>query len=219
MRSRWIHAPRTPLIAARQAALAGALVCSLLLGALSIALADQVPFMPPAGWAAAQPPRGMLGVWIHSGDKQFRQNIVVGRERTALSADGYGQHTVAMLSKGLPGFQLGADEMTTTCGGRRAHYLSYSGILNGHQVLYEHMSTTAGGYGWFAIYSRLMTQPSLPEARQSLTTLCGLQASSGHQTQQIAPTPPAQNPAPTAPPETPTPAPNPYATLAPMIDY
>jgi hypothetical protein len=73
--------------------------------------------------------------------------------------------------------------------------------VNGARVIYEHMSTVLNGYAWFAIYTREADEPSLPEARQSLTTLCGLEVRSG------VPAPPPvqqQNQLPTPPPPTPT---------------
>jgi hypothetical protein len=220
MRTRGIHVRELSLIARRRLATACAL-CFAIVGIASIAtrvFGDSLPFLPPAGWQSTQPPRGMLGVWVHPGDTDFRQNVVVGREPTQLSASAYAQHAVAALAKGLPGFQLGADENTTTCGGRPAHYLSYSSVIHGHQILYEQMSTLLSGYAWFAVYTRLMTQPSLPEARQSLTTLCGaVGSSSGAQPGPAGPAQPTEAP-PTPTPGTPTPEPNPYATVEPVVD-
>ena len=189
------------------------LVCGLVLAsvaaAVTVVLADSVPFVPPAGWSSVRPPSGILGVWVHPGDTDFRQNIVVGRERTSLSVSDFDDRTIKQLRAALNGFQLGADQFTTTCGGRPAHYISYGSFLNGHQIIYEHMTMLANGYAWFAIYARLSSQPSLTEARQALTTLCGLDV---RQTvrQQAAPAPAA-----TAPNANPTPNPTPTPTPAP----
>ena len=137
------------------------------------AAAAEYAFMPPAGWELRQPPRGLLGFWVHTGDVDFRQNMIVGRERTNLSAAAYDAHQVQMLSNTLPGFILGADQPTIGCAGRPAHYLSYGSIINGRKIIYENLTTIIGGYAWFVIYTRAANQPSLPEARAALTTLCG----------------------------------------------
>ena len=188
--------------------------------ALSIALVAvqaigaQAPFVPPAGWTAARPPQGMLGVWVHPGDTAFHQNVVLGAERTQLLAAQYDKQAIAMLSRGLNGFRLGADQDTSTCGGQPAHYISYASTINGREVLYEQMTTMVGNVEWFVIYTRLMSQPSLPEARAALTTLCGL-----HENQSIArPQPQEATPPPAPEPEATTPQPSPYATLAPFPD-
>jgi len=201
---------RTPTFHARLAAFIA--VCIALCAVQ--AFGDQAPFVPPFGWVSSKPPQGMLGVWIHPGDTSFHQNLVLGAERTKLSADQYDKMALAQLSRGLNGFRVGADESTTTCGGQPAHYISYASTINGKQVLYEQMTTMVSGVEWFVIYTRLMSQPSLPEARQALTTLCGL-----HQSQSVA-IPQAQvaTPPPAPEAEATTPPPSPYATMAPFPD-
>jgi len=177
MRSRGIHARETGFFARWQipeflvACLAG---LALVVGAVVAASADAPPFVPPAGWQQVKPEGGLLGVWVHPGDAGFRQNMVVGRERTTLTASAFDATTIKQLRTVLHDFQLGADQYTTTCGGRPAHYLSYASTVDGNRVIYEHMSTVVNGYAWFVIYSRQADQPSLPEARSALTTLCGV---------------------------------------------
>ncbi|HME82310.1 MAG TPA: hypothetical protein VKF82_09565 [Candidatus Eremiobacteraceae bacterium] len=210
MRSTWIHALATAFIARRQ--IAAALVAAVALTVVAAQVrGSQAPFMPPAGWTPIAPPKGILGVWVHPGDTAFRQNIVVSVEKTSLSTAAYGQHDIAQLQQSLAGFRLGADQATTTCG-RSAHYLSYAGLIDGHEVLFESMSTIINGVAWSAIYSRLMTQPSLPEARQALTTLCGEAPNQNvqpvQQQQQLQATP-----TPSPAPQSPSPEPNPYGTL------
>lgn len=164
------------------------------------------PFLPPAGWQSVKPQSGLLGVWVHPGDTGFQQNMVVGRQLTNLTASAFDESTIKQLRAGLHSFQLGADQYTTTCGGRPAHYMSYASTVNGNRVIYEHISTVQNGYAWFVIYARLAEQPSLPEARSALTTLCGMDA------------PPVM--AVPAPPRTdnrvPTPAPTATPTYAPV---
>lgn len=210
MRSWGIHARETGLIARRRlselviASLAG---FALIAVAVVAASADSPPFVPPAGWQPVKPEGGLLGVWVHPGDEGFHQNLVVGRERTGLTASAFDATTVKQLRGVLHDFQLGADEYTTTCGGRPAHYLSYASTMDGgNRVIYEHMSTVLNGYAWFAIYARLANQPSLPEARQALTTLCGVEARSGV----AAPAPPQTDN------RLPTPEPTPTPTYAPI---
>lgn len=202
MRSRSIHA-----------LLSGSIALLAVLVAVS-ARGDAPPFMPPAGWIATKAPAGMLGLWVHPGDSDFHQNMVLGAERTQLSAVQFDRAALTALSRGLNGFKLGVDEETTTCG-RPGHYMSYATVVNGRQVLYEQMSTVNSGVAWFVIYTRLMSQPSLPEARSALTTLCGAQL---HQSAP-QPAPPAQENTlpPTQPPaEATPPPPSPYATLEPL---
>jgi hypothetical protein len=211
MRPKWIHAPATALIACRQIAIAVVVAAALTFIGGQVR-GGPAPFVPPAGWTPITPPKGILGVWVHQGDAVFRQNIVVSVEKTSLSASAFDQHNIAQLEQSLEGFRLGADQATTTCG-RSAHYLSYAGLINGHEVLYESMSTIVNGVAWFAIYSRLMTQPSLPEARQALTTLCGEQPNQNVQPAQPQPQQPEASPTPSPPPASPSPEPDPYATM------
>jgi hypothetical protein len=157
-----------------ESAVAGIAGLALLAGAVVAASADSAPFVPPAGWQSMKPEAGVLGVWVHPGDEAFHQNMVVGRERTNLTASAFDSTTIKQLRGGLRDFQLGADQYTTTCGGRPAHYISYASTVDGNRVVYEHMSTVVDGYAWFVIYARQADQPSLPEARRALTTLCGM---------------------------------------------
>jgi hypothetical protein len=201
MRSRKIHA-----------LLSGSIVLLAIFVAVA-ARGDAPPFVPPSGWISAKPPAGMVGLWVHPGDTSFHQNMVLGAERTQLSAAQFDKAALAVLSRGLNGFKLGADEATTSCG-KPAHYMSYATQVNGRQVLYEQMSVVDSGIAWFVIYTRLMSQPSLPEARSALTTLCGAEL---HQSAP-QPAPPAQESTPPPPPPAqPTqPPPSPYATLEPL---
>ncbi len=142
---------------------------------------------------------------MHSGDVGFRQNIVVGRERTQLTASAFDTQTIKQLRAALPAFMLGADQYTTTCG-HPAHYISYASTnKDGQRIIYQHMTTVLNGYAWFAIYAKLNTQPSLPEARQALTTICGMEV----HVPSPAPAPPAATP--TTPPDVPTAPPTPEA--------
>jgi len=203
-----IHARERSFFARRQLPDAIIALCALILLVAAVATAivttasaDSLPFIPPPGWQPMKPQGGLLGVWVHQGDSGFRQNVVVGRERTTLTASAFDETTLKQLRGALQNFQLGSDQYTTVCGGRPAHYLSYASTVNGARVIYEHMSTIMNGYAWFAIYTREADQPSLPEARQSLTTLCGMDVRPG-----VAAPPPVQqqNRIPTPPP---TPAP------------
>ena len=209
MRSWGIHARETGFFARwrmPELLIAGVAGLALIAGAVVAASADAPPFVPPPGWQSVKPEGGLLGVWVHPGDEGFHQNLVVGRERTGLTASAFDETTVKQLRAVLKNFQLGADEYTTTCGGRPAHYLSYASTVDGNRVIYEHMSTVLNGFAWFAIYARLADQPSLPEARQALTTLCGVEAR-----------PAAAAPAPAVTDNRlPTPEPTPTPTYAPI---
>jgi hypothetical protein len=179
MRSWGIHARETGFFARLRVSeilVAGLAGLTLIVGAVVAAWADAPPFVPPAGWQSVKPEGGLLGVWVHPGDEGFHQNMVVGRERTSLTASAFDSTTIKQLRGALHDFQLGADEFTTTCGGRPAHYISYASTVDGNRVIYEHLSTVANGYAWFVIYARQADQPSLPEARRALTTLCGIDA-------------------------------------------
>jgi len=79
---------------------------------------------------------------------------------------------IPILRAQLHDFVLGADAAATSCG-KPAHYMSYASVEQGHKIVYEHMTTVDNGMAFFVIYARLSTQPSLPEARGALTTLCG----------------------------------------------
>jgi hypothetical protein len=208
MRSWGIHARDTGFFAhwrATEIIVAGLAGLVLIAGAVAAASADSPPFTPPAGWQAVKPEGGLLGVWVHPGDSGFQQNIVVGRQRTDLTASAFDETTIKQLRAALHGFQLGADQYTTTCGGRPAHYFSYASTMNGNRLVYEHMSTVQNGYAWFVIYARLADQPSLPEARGALTTLCGMEAR-----------PAIAVPAPHTNNRVPTPEPTPTPTYAPV---
>jgi len=178
------------------------LVAAVITAIVTTASAESLPFIPPSGWQPVKTQSGLLGAWVHPGDAGFHQNIVVGRERTTLTASAFDESTLKQLRGALQNFQLGADQSTTVCGGRPAHYLSYASTVNGARVIYEHMSTVLNGYAWFAIYTREADEPSLPEARESLTTLCGLDVRAG-----VAAPPPVQHPN-----QLPTPAPTPAPT-------
>ena len=209
MRSRGIHARETGLFARRRVSeivVAGIAGLVLAAGAVVGALADSAPFVPPAGWQPVKPQPGLLGVWVHPGDEGFHQNMVVGRERTTLTASAFDATTIKQLRGALHDFQLGSDEFTTTCGGQPAHYMSYASTVDGNRIIYEHMSLVVNGYAWFVIYARLAEQPSLPEARRALTTLCGMDVR-----------PAVAAPALVQPSnQLPTPAPTPTPTYAPI---
>ena len=198
MGSRRIHALLTGSIA------------SLAVFAAVAAQGDQPAFVPPAGWLASKPPAHMLGLWVHPGDVDFQQKMLLGAQRTQLSAEQFDQQALDSLRQ-LNGFRLGSDESTVTCG-RPAHYMSYAATVNGREVLSEQMSTINAGVAWVVIYSRLMTQPSLPEARAALTTLCGLRPPQSAPRPAIAPPPQQGTPQPSEPVAT-SPPPSPYATL------
>ncbi|MBV8280848.1 MAG: hypothetical protein JO347_02145, partial [Candidatus Eremiobacteraeota bacterium] len=115
-------------------------IASLAVFAAVAAQGDQPAFVPPAGWVAGRPPAHMLGLWVHPGDVDFHQNMVLGAQRTQLTAEQYDKQALDGLSRQLSGFRLGADESTVTCG-RPAHYMSYAANVNGREVLSEQMST------------------------------------------------------------------------------
>jgi hypothetical protein len=210
MRSVGIHARQRGFFALRwtpEAVVSALGLAALIAVAVTTASADALPFVPPAGWQALRPQAGLLGVWVHPGDATFHQNLVVGRERTDLTASAFDASTIKQLRTALQNFQLGADQYTTVCNGRPAHYLSYASTVNGARVIYEHMSTVSNGFAWFAIYTREADEPSLPEARQALTTLCGIEihtAAPG-----LPPAQQGQN-------QLPTPEPTPTPTYAPV---
>jgi hypothetical protein len=209
MRLHEIHARDSRLFAPSRAAIASMAAVAIALALAAPAWANQW-FTPPGGWQAVTHPRELLGAWVHPGDTGFRQNIVAGAERTSGSAMQWDEDAIPKLEAHLHQFVLGADSATTTCG-RPAHYLSYASIESGHKIIYEHMTTVVSGVAFFVIYARLATQPSLPEARAALTTLCGAQIRQAQQPvqQQPAPAPP---PAPDTNTATPTPAPAPAPT-------
>lgn len=189
-----------------------ALVAAMVGAMASGARADAPWFVPPNGWASVHHPPSLLGAWVHPGDSGFHQNMVAGAERTSGTAMQWDEGAVRLLRAKLHDFVLGAESNATSCG-KPAHYLSYSSVQEGYKIIYEHMTTVVNGVAFFVIYARASTEPSLPEARDALTTLCGANLARPNpppkpptQTQ-----PPAQN-APAeqnSPPEPQTPAPAP----------
>jgi len=169
-----IHSADTRIAAIRPSGIA-ALTAACALMAIVVAQASRADtpwFTPPPGWQAVDHPPQILGAWVHPGDTAFHQSIVAGAERTAGTATQWDEAAIPKLRAQLHEFVLGADVVTTSCG-KPAHYISYASVEQGHKIVYEHMTTVANGMAFFVIYARLSTQPSLPEARDSLTTLCG----------------------------------------------
>ena len=203
MRPHEIHAGHGSFFARGQAPIAAALAAlSMLLGGFALtARADAPWFTPPSGWQAVSHNRNVLGVWMHQGDTGFHQNIVAAAQRTPYSASQYDEAALYKLRTVLHGLTVGADAATTTCG-RPAHYMSYSSVEFGQKVVYERMTTVRDGVAFVLVYTRGAEQPSLPEARNALMTLCGAQIPAQPQPQpqtpaaQPAATPPQQPPAP-----------------------
>lgn len=176
MRPHEIHARRRRIFARRFLSIAAATTAlTLTFWALApTALAVAPWFSPPVGWQAVSNPKPLLGIWVHPGDAGFHQNIAAGAERTPFSATQWDEAIVPKLRSKLHQFVLGASSDASTCG-RPAHYMSYSSVERSGKIIYEHITTVVSGVAFFAIYMRAATEPSLPEARNALTTLCGAQ--------------------------------------------
>ena len=209
MREHGIHAVDIRFFAARFSGVARTLaaVAVAIFAMVSGARADAPWFTPPYGWTSVHHPPSLLGAWVHPGDSVFHQNMVAGAERTSGSASQWDEGAVKVLRGKLHDFVLGADSETTACG-KPAHYMSYSSVEGGRKIIYEHMTTVVSGVAFFVIYARASTQPSLPEARDALTTLCGtnvLVRPNAPPKPSAQMQPPAQNVSPE--PSTPVPAP------------
>lgn len=131
-----------------------------------------LPFTPPAGWQFVKNNAGVL-IWRVPGNASFRQNIVVARAATRLTAQAYDSQQLKALQNGVPGFKLGSFSDAVVCYGGPGHYFSYGGVSNGRPFVVEHMTMIHGDFAWSAQYTRLASQPSIAAARKALTTLCG----------------------------------------------
>jgi len=130
-------------------------------------------FMPPSGWKAIAKPGHGIGMWVHPDSGSFHQNISIIAERARGSLDDYTNGGVQMLKAMLPDVQFGHVQHATVCGSHPSTYLTYAATLRGRLLIYEQMATIWNGVAYVATYTRLSSQPSLPEARDALTSLCG----------------------------------------------
>src|SRR5579864_164768 len=135
--------------------------------------ADGYAFAPPPGWRALTRPGHGIGLWQHRDSESFHQNISVIAERYNGSLDAYTQGGIRSLRGLFPDIELGHVEHATVCGSHPSTYLNYAATVRGRLLLYEQMATIYSGVAYVATYTRLNGQPSLPEARTALTSLCG----------------------------------------------
>jgi hypothetical protein len=130
-------------------------------------------FAPPPGWHRTVDIGNGLGVWVHSGDVGFDQNVNVLAQRVPGSLSEFTKASVAELQAKLQDVKFGAMQRTTVCGAHPATYLTYTATLVGKSLIYEQVMTIWRGTAYVATYTRMVNQPSLHEARASLVTLCG----------------------------------------------
>lgn len=139
--------------------------------AMTRAQAAPPAFSPPAGWLTGS----HRGVWMHPDNEPFHQYIGVAARRYDGSLDQFTRSGIASLRSAFSDLHVGKVQHTTVCGGHPATYLTYTATVGGRSLLYEQMATIRNGVAYLATYTRLYGQPSLPDARAALTTLCGNQ--------------------------------------------
>ncbi len=154
-------------------------------------------FQAPSGWHRVQATTLGLGVWVHPGNTRFQQTVSARADHFDGTLSELSQKAVSTVKSRYPDAKLGAMQHTRVCGSHPAAYLSYAATVKGEPAVVEQMLTLFGHTAYAATYTRASRDPSIPAARQSLTTLCG-----GHPPPGVAPSPiGVMRPAATANPE------------------
>ncbi len=181
----------------RLTALPGILV---LMGCVTLAFAPSSStaavntiYQPPAGWHRTQYLARGLGAWV---DPANGQTITVEATNYGGTIDQFMNVRLGEISY-IPGSQVGGRQKTSVCRHHPAAYITYEAPQNGAPTIFEEMLAVYNGVAYQATYARSPSQPSLYEARQSLTTLCGgivPQAQPSARTQQLYRTSAPQTP-------------------------
>jgi hypothetical protein len=153
-------------------------------------------FTPPPGWRAVADFGNGLGVWAH-GDARFNQNVNVIAERYAGSLAQYSKEAVTQIQSKLSDAKIGVLQHARVCGSHPATYVSYTATVAAKPLIYEAMMTIWQGTAYVATYTRMRGQPSLGDARTSLTTLCGAQPPFAARPRRYPTPPPGATPVPT----------------------
>lgn len=150
-------------------------------------------YQPPPGWHRTQYLARGLGAWI---DPANGQTITVEATNYGGTLDQFTRVKLGEISY-IPGSKVGAAQGASVCRHHPANYITYEAPQNGAPTIFEEMLAVYSGVAYQATYARNASQPSLFEARQSLTTLCGgivPQAQPSARTQQLYRTSAPQTP-------------------------
>ncbi len=130
-------------------------------------------FEGPTGWHYVRGAAPGTWTWLHQGDTDYTQNVVVEAKK-GLGAQEDVENIEMTYARGLPDMVAGPAHHTKVCGNHRALYLSYTWTgANDVPVTTDEVVTVYGSTAFVARYNRAMYQPLIAAAENSLMTLCG----------------------------------------------
>ncbi|HEY7981962.1 MAG TPA: hypothetical protein VID19_10805 [Candidatus Eremiobacteraceae bacterium] len=139
----------------------------------SKAASTQFIFDPPTGWRHIGAIGDGLGIWLHSGDPIYSQNV--SAQATTISGDlaDIVSKEIAYIQAQYDGVTMKPIEQTTICGKHPATYLTYTFDATNTKVIAEQIVTMYGSTAYSAKYNRAVDQQPDAAAQHSLRSLCG----------------------------------------------
>jgi hypothetical protein len=150
-------------------------LCLLFLALVARPAVASVTIDPPAGWKPLDVSSMMVrleAAWAAPASDDFAQNITLLKEAApGLSLDDYVKLSENQLRKTYQNVVLSLDK-TEKCGAVSMQHLKYDAPFGTHMLSLEQILVPDSGSFYVVTYTRLVSQPALPEASQALLTAC-----------------------------------------------
>jgi hypothetical protein len=150
----------------------------------SVADTSEVPFTPPTAWKRVNPStltsdESIVAMWLGDVNGAFPESVNVVRSHSGFSGSIGSQMSLMQdaLKKKFPASVVRQSHAEQVCGRYDGWYIEYSATVQGHPAIIEQVIVLSDTSQYVATYGRPADRPETAAARQSLDTLCPMDAS------------------------------------------